>query len=131
MADGAIATIDLSTCSLVKYEERSHIPGIRFVVKNCEGWTPVVKVSEKESTAYNGDGSRRNPVRSINEILQLDYAKEVKYVQRSWLHGVWLCLPLFSPRFMRQFTPYIMRVTIHRASAVQLNVSCIQSGQAL
>ena len=65
--DGAIqAVINLS---LVKYEERSNVPGVRFVVENREGWTPVVKGSGK-NTADNGDGSRRNPVqRSKDEIL--------------------------------------------------------------
>ena len=75
MADGTIPAVDLSTCSLVKYEERSHVPGVRFVVENHKGWTPVVKGSEKKSTADNGDGSRCNPVRSKDKILQLDYLK--------------------------------------------------------
>ena len=69
MADGTIPAVDLSTCSLVKYEERSHVPGVRFVVENHEGWTPVVKGNEKKSTADNGDGSSHNPVRSKDEIL--------------------------------------------------------------
>ena len=86
--DGAIPAVDLSTCSLVKYEERSHIPGVRFVVENHEGWTPIVKGSEKKNTADNGDGSRRNPVRSKDEMLKLDYAKEVKYVQRYGTPGL-------------------------------------------
>ena len=67
--DSAIPAVDLSTCSLVKYEERSHVPGVKFVVENCEGWTPIVKGSEKKNTTDNGDGSRRNPVRSKDEIL--------------------------------------------------------------
>ena len=47
-----------------------------------DAWIPVVKGSEKKSTADTGDGSRRNPVRSKDEILlQLDYVKEVKYVE--------------------------------------------------
>ena len=89
VADSATQTADgtipagLSTCSLVKYEERSHAPGVRFVVENHEGWTPVVKGSEKKSTA---DGSRRNPVRSKDERLQLDYVKEVKYVEWNGTH---------------------------------------------
>ena len=86
--DGAIPAVDLSTCSLVKYEEKSHVPGVRFVVENREGWTPVVKGSEKKNTADNGDGSRRNPVRSKDEILKLNYAKEVKYVQRNGTPGL-------------------------------------------
>ena len=71
----------------MKYEERSHVPGVRFVVDNHEGWTPVVKGSEK-STADTGDGSRRNPVRSKDEKLQLDYVKEVKYVERNGTPGL-------------------------------------------
>ena len=49
---------------------------------------PVVKGNEKKSTGDNGDGSRHNPVRSKDEILQLDYAKEVKYVQRNGTPGL-------------------------------------------
>ena len=70
------------------HDERSHVPGVRFMVENHEGWTPVVKGSEKKSTADNGDGSRCNPVRSKDEILKLDYAKEVKYVQRNGTPGL-------------------------------------------
>ena len=76
MADGTIPAVDLSTCSLVQYEERSHVPGVRFVVENHEGWTPVVKGSEKKSTADTGDGSRHNTVRSKDERLQLDYVRK-------------------------------------------------------
>ena len=46
-----------------------------------------MKGSEK-NTADNDDGSRRNPVRSKDEILKLDYAKEVKYVQRNGTPGL-------------------------------------------
>ena len=88
MADGTIPAVDLSTCSLVKYETRSHVPGVRFVVENHKGWTQVVKGSEKKSTADNGDGSRCNPVRSKDKILQLVYVKEVKYVERNGTPGL-------------------------------------------
>ena len=47
-----------------------------------------MKGSEKKNTADNGDGSRRNSVRSKDEILKLDYAKEVKYVQRNGTPGL-------------------------------------------
>jgi len=67
-ADGTIPAVDLSTCSLVKYEERSHVPGVRFVLEYHEGWIPVVKGNKKKSTADNGDGSRHNHVRSKDEI---------------------------------------------------------------
>ena len=40
------------------------------------------------NTADNGDGSKRNPVRSKDEILKLDYAKEVKYVQWNGTPGL-------------------------------------------
>ena len=42
----------------------------------------------KKSTADNGDGSRHNPMRSKDERLQLDYAKEVKYVERNGTPGL-------------------------------------------
>ena len=57
------------------------------MVEYRKEWTPVVKGSEK-NTAHNGDGSRCNPVRSKDEILKLDYAKEVKYVQRNGTPGL-------------------------------------------
>ena len=48
---------------------------------DCEG-------SEKKSAADNGDGLRFYPVRSKHEKLQLDYAKEVKYVDRNGTPGL-------------------------------------------
>ena len=44
--------IDSSTCSVVVYEERNHVPPwceIYLVTEDAEGWTPVVKGEEMSS----------------------------------------------------------------------------------
>ena len=91
-------TIDLSACSLVVYDERNDVPGVKFVAEDGEGWTPVVKGKdvynrsakggkEKEPTV-DGDGSIDNPRNSKDEKLQLYRAKEIKYVEMNGTPGL-------------------------------------------
>ncbi len=42
--------VDLSTCSSVVYDERSGVPGVKFVAESHEGWTPVVKGKKVETS---------------------------------------------------------------------------------
>lgn len=89
MADGSsVQVIDLSTCSSVVYEEIDSVPGVKYVAANSEGWTPVVKRNLKERTVDKGDGSRRNPTRAKDEVLQLDYAKDIRFAQVNGTPGL-------------------------------------------
>ena len=89
MADGStVQVVELSTCSSVVYEEKCSVSGVKYVAANSEGWTPVVKRNLKERTVDKGDGSRQNPTRAKDEVLRLDYAKDVHFAQVNGTPGL-------------------------------------------
>ena len=56
----------------VVYEERNGVPGVKFAVETREEWTPVTKAKEvKRPLPGKGNGTKRNPVRSNDEVLRL------------------------------------------------------------
>ena len=65
-------SIDLAACNSVVYEERNGVPGVKFAVETREEWTPVTKAKEvKRPLPGKGNGTKRNPLRSKDEVLRL------------------------------------------------------------
>ena len=82
-------SIDLAACNSVVYEERNGVPGVKFAVETHEEWTPVTKAKEvKRPLPGKGNGTKRNPVRSKDEVLRLCHAKEVTYAQLNGTPGL-------------------------------------------
>ena len=97
-------SIDLSTCSVVVYEERNRVPGVKFVAEDGERWTlvmkgevkrstvgigtQVMKGKDKETDMEEGDGSILKPRKSNAEKLQLYRAKEIKYAKMNGTPGL-------------------------------------------
>ena len=61
---------------------------VKFAVETCEEWTPATKAKEVKRPLGKGDGTKRNPVRSKDEVLQLYNAKEVSYAQLNGTPGL-------------------------------------------
>ena len=80
--DKTVDPVDLSVYTSVVSEERSSVPGVRFVnSKGQEEWSPVVKRIEKVE-ATKGDGSRNNPVRDGDNVEpRLSFAKDIRFMK--------------------------------------------------
>ena len=73
--------IDLSVYSSVVYEKRN-VPGVKFVNKGQEIWSPVVRRSDTKKPMSKGDGSSSNPVRVADEDESgLSFAKDISYME--------------------------------------------------
>ena len=79
--------LDLSICTSVVYEERNSVPGVKFVEKDQEVWSPVVRRSEKKKPVSKGDGSNSNPIRDEDDDadprLRLSFAKDIRFM--NWM----------------------------------------------
>ena len=77
--------LDLSICTSVVYEERNSVPGVKFVEKDQEVWSPVVRRSEKKKPVNKGDGSRSNPIRDEDDDadprFRLSFAKDIRFME--------------------------------------------------
>ena len=80
--DKTVDPVDLSVYTSVVSEERSSVPGVRFVnSKGQEEWSPVVKRIEKVE-ATKGDGSRNKPVRDGDNVEpRLSFAKDIRFMK--------------------------------------------------
>ena len=75
--------VDLSARTSVVYEERSSVPGVRFVnSKGQEEWSPVVKRTEKKVKVTKGGGNRNNPVRDGDDVEpRLSFVKDIRFME--------------------------------------------------
>ena len=69
--------------SSVRYEVRNGASVVTYKAENPEGWTPIMKRRFVSKPQEKGDGTRHNPVFSNNEVLRLDFAKDIRYTLRN------------------------------------------------